>query len=146
MNRTIIGTMFILVMLNAAHADTWVFRDTLRPNGHDRSQAAKRADGRKCGSSRGWFSDGPRMQQCMLLRGWVLDHVIPDPPSAPAHVYSSGNSPPPIDNSSSNDDWVQHQQDQDNIQQMVNQQNQNDIQRMNQDEFDQQQQMINNDR
>lgn len=51
---SILGTMLILGgMLTTAHADTWVFKDTLRPNDHDRSMAAKRADGRKCGASRG---------------------------------------------------------------------------------------------
>ena len=44
MKRTIMGTLLILGdILNAAHADTWVFRDMLRPNGHERSMAAKRA-------------------------------------------------------------------------------------------------------
>ena len=38
------------------------------------------------------------------------------------------------------------QQEQDNIQQWINQQNQSDIQRMNQEQFDQQQQIINNNR
>jgi hypothetical protein len=53
MKRTILSTVLILGgMLNAARADTWVFRDTLWPNGHDRSMAAKRADGRKCGLTR----------------------------------------------------------------------------------------------
>jgi hypothetical protein len=52
MKRTIIGTMLMLsATLSAAQADTWVFRDTLRPNGHDRSMAVKRADGRRCGAS-----------------------------------------------------------------------------------------------
>ena len=72
-------------MLTAAHADTWVMRDTLRRNGHERSMAAKRADARKCGAAQGGrsFNDtaAPNMQQCMLARGWVLDHIVPDPPS-----------------------------------------------------------------
>src|ERR1019366_10764726 len=101
MKRTIMGTMLILGgMLTAAHADAWVFRDTLRPHGHDRSLAAKRADGRKCGTSHNMFEDGASFEQCMLGRGWVFDHVIPDPPSA--HARSSGTDdhiPPPIDSS-----------------------------------------------
>jgi hypothetical protein len=48
MSRKLPGTMSILGgMLTAAHADTWAFTDTLRPNGHERSMAAKRADGLK---------------------------------------------------------------------------------------------------
>jgi hypothetical protein len=145
MKRTIIGTLLILGgMLNAAHADTWVFRDTLRPNGHDRSMAAKRADGRRCGALRNMFTAGAPFEQCMLTRGWVLDHIIPDPPSAHLRDTSSDYTAP-IDNSS-NDDWVQRQHDQDNIQQMINQQQQNDIQQVNTDQFNQQQQIINNDR
>jgi hypothetical protein len=149
MNRTIIGTMLILgATLTAAHADTWVFRDTLRPNGHDRSMAAKRADGRKCGASRGGHDFGDAiaesLTQCMQARGWALDHIIPDPPSI--HVRGPSYDPGPSIDNSSNDDWVARQRDQDNMQQMINQQQQNDIQQMNTDQFNQQQQMINNDR
>jgi len=145
MKRTIIGTMLILgATLTAAHADTWVFRDTLRPNGHDRSMAAKRADGRRCGTSHDMFTDGPSFEKCMLARGWAFDHVIPDPPTI--HVHGPSYDPGPSIDNSSNDDWVARQRDQDNMQQMINQQQQNDIQQMNTDQFNQQQQIINNDR
>jgi hypothetical protein len=142
MKRTIIASLLMLGgMLNAAHADGWVFRDTLRPNGHARSMAAKRADGRKCGASHNMFTAGGPFEQCMLARGWVFDHVIPDPPLV--HVRnSSSDHTPPIE-VQSNDDWVRRQLDQDNIQQMINQQNLNNIQQMNTDQFNQQQQMIN---
>jgi hypothetical protein len=108
MKRTMIGAVLILgSMLSAAHANTWVFRDTLRPNGHDRSMAVKYADGRKCGTS----------------------HIIPDPPSAGSRVAGpSYDDSAPV--ASSNDDsWVQRQQDQAlqdmvNTQQMVNDQQQ----------------------
>jgi hypothetical protein len=156
MKRTIIGTVLSTTlilggMLNAANADTWVFKDMLRPNGHDRSVAAKRADGRKCGALPGGRSfndaDAPNMKQCMFARGWTLDHVIPDSRSAHARgsSHDDDNSPPPqIDNS--NDDWVRRQQDQDNTQQTLNQQNFNNTQQMiNDQQFQQQQQqMINN--
>jgi hypothetical protein len=80
MKRTILSTVLILGgMLNAARADTWVFRDTLRPNGHDRSMAAKRADGRKCGLTRqNMFGDGDAFVRCMQTYGWALNHVVPD--------------------------------------------------------------------
>jgi hypothetical protein len=81
--------------------------------------------------------------RCMRTYGWVLDHVIPDPPSAYVHTPSYGSNPP-VDNS--NDEAIRRQQEQDNIQQWTNQQNQSDIQRMNQEQFDQQQQIINNNR
>jgi hypothetical protein len=148
MKRIWLGATLILGgMLTAAHADTWVMRDTLRPNGNERSMAAKRADARKCGAARSGrsFSDtaAPDMQQCMRARGWVLDHVIPDPPSR--HARSSDYSyTPPVDNSS-NDDWVRRQQDQDNLQQMINTQQMINNQRMQNDQMfqQQQQQMIN---
>ncbi len=60
MKRTIIGRALSTVlifggMLQAADADTWVSRDTLRPNGHDRSAAAKCVDIR-CGASHGGYT------------------------------------------------------------------------------------------
>jgi hypothetical protein len=80
MKRAILSTVLILGgMLNAACADTWVFRDTLRPNGHERSMAAKRTDGRKCGLSRqNMFSHGDAFVRCMQTYGWTLDHMVPD--------------------------------------------------------------------
>ena len=152
MQRRFLGTMLILGgMLTAAHAETWVMKDTLRPNGHDRTLAAKRADARKCGTGHGGrFSDAaaPNVQQCMLAHGWVLDHVIPDPPSRHARSsgYSSGYfSSSPVDNSS-NDDWVQRQRDLDNLQDMLNTQQMINNQQMQNDQiFQQQQQQIIND-
>jgi len=142
MIRKLLATTLIFGgMLSAAHADTWVFRDTLRPNGHERSMAAKRADGVKCGAARDGhsFNDAkaPNMQQCMSARGWALDHVIPDPPVR--HARSSTHTAP-VDNSS-NDDWVRRQQDQDNQQQMLNTQQMINNQQMQNDQ--QQQQIIN---
>lgn len=125
MKRMMIGTVLILGgMFTAANADTWVFRDTLRPNGHDRGMAAKQADGRRCGASPGGRSfdeaKTPNMRECMLSRGWALDRIIPDFPTAHARARNSedGSSPPPIDNSSNDDS--RRQQDQDNLQQMLN--------------------------
>jgi hypothetical protein len=147
MKRAIIGTAFGAVfilggtMQNAARADAWVFRDTLRPNGHDRSLAVKRADGRKCGTSHNMFTDSATFEQCMLARGWVFDHVIPDPPPARRRDSSSDHTPPI--SVPPNDDWVQRQQQQDNLQQMINtQQMINDQQILNDQMFQQQQQMI----
>jgi hypothetical protein len=142
MKRKLLGAILILGgMLTAAHADTWVMKDTIRPNGHERSMAAKHADARKCGAAHGGqsFNDAaaPNMQQCMLAHGWVLDHVTPDPVTRHARRSNDDNAPS-VDNSS-NDDWVRRQQDQDNTQQMLNtQQMINDQQMQN----NQQQQQI----
>jgi len=127
MKRTIMATVLILGgLLNAAQADTWVFRDIQRPNGHDRSMTAKRADGRKCGALTGGRSfvdaDAPNLKECMLARGWTLDRIIPDRRSAHAHAYGTADhAPAPTDNSI--DDDHRRQRDLDNTQQMLNQQN-----------------------
>ena len=145
MKRAIVAATLILGgILNAAQADTWVFRDTQRPGGHDRGTAAKRSDGRKCGTVRGSFKDRTGFEPCMAARGWVLDHVIPDPPSRHAR-NSRHDERPSVDNSSSSDDWVQRQHDQDNTQQMLNTQQMINNQQMQNDQMfqQQQQQMIN---
>jgi len=141
--RIVAATLILGGMLNAAHADTWVFRDTLRPGGHDRGMAAKRADGRKCGTVGGSFKDGTGFEPCMAARGWVLDHVIPDPPSR--HARNSRRDDSPWVDNSSNDDAVQRQRDQDNTQQMLNTQQMINNQQMQNDQMfqQQQQQMIN---
>jgi hypothetical protein len=148
MKRTIIGTILILTgALNAAHADTLVFRDTLRPHGHDRSRAARLGDGRQCGGYRnGDFATAmtESYTQCTQARGWTLDHVIPDPQQAYAHAPSFGSSPAPVDDGAQR--MYDLQQQQINTQQMINEQNQENTQRMFQDQFDQQQQIINNSR
>src|SRR6202165_1401977 len=79
MKRKLLGTMLILGgMLSAARADTWVFTDTLRPNGHERSMAAKRVDFRRCGADRGARSvdnaTAPNLQQCMRARLGARSH------------------------------------------------------------------------
>jgi hypothetical protein len=148
MKRAIIGAILILGgALNAAYADTLVFRDTLRPHGHDRRRAARLADERKCGADRN--GDFPTaiaesFKQCLQARGWALDHVIPDAPSAYAHAPSFGSSPAPVDDRAQRTYDLQQQQI--NTQQMINEQNQENTQRMFQDQFDQQQQIINNNR
>jgi len=69
--------------LGTANADTYYFRDVLRPNGHERSMAAKYADGRACGLTAGHtFSNVPAFEACMRTRGWVFDHAKVDPPAA----------------------------------------------------------------
>ena len=77
---TILSAVLILGgVLSAARADTWVFRDTLRPKGQDRSMAAKRTDGRKCGLTRqNTFSHGDAFVRCMQAYGWAFDHIVPD--------------------------------------------------------------------
>lgn len=81
MRKLILASLLVLAgAVQASASDTYVFRDALQPGGHDRGMAAKRADGRKCGStSKDTFSHVAAFEQCMRARGWVLDHVVPDP-------------------------------------------------------------------
>src|SRR5262249_23090272 len=65
-----------------AFADTYIYKDVLRPNGHARGMAAKFADFRACGYRKGAsVSDAAveRIGACMRSRGWALDHIVPDP-------------------------------------------------------------------
>jgi hypothetical protein len=80
MRVLIVASLLVLAgAVQASASDTYVFRDALQPGGHPRSMAAKRADGRKCGSTRqNTFSDVTAFEQCMQTRGWALDHVVPD--------------------------------------------------------------------
>jgi len=70
---------------SAAHADTAVFRDVLKPNGHARSRAEKLADGATCGMSpkHGISVIMPVFNKCMAAKGWVFDHFQPDPKARP---------------------------------------------------------------
>lgn len=77
-------TAAILTILSfgAARADTYHFKDTLRPNGVERGMDAKRADGRACGSDENnKFSNVAAFKSCMRRHGWVADRYIPDPPA-----------------------------------------------------------------
>jgi hypothetical protein len=127
MKRTLIGTVLILGgMMSSASADTYVFRDGIRPHGHERSAAVRHADGRKCGTRNNEFTDVLAFEQCMLKYGWVFDHIISDPPT---YVDNSDDDAPVIDNSSSDDFWrsqreFEANQDMLNTQQMLNDQQQ----------------------
>jgi uncharacterized Fe-S cluster protein YjdI len=64
----------------AASADTQIFKDVLRPDGVARSQEQKFADGQACGATAdNTFTDVAAFQTCMRGRGWVVDHIVPDP-------------------------------------------------------------------
>jgi hypothetical protein len=83
---TVVAAMFCAALsAGAARADTAVFRDVLKPNGHARSQAQKLTDGAACGAS----AHGavrvimPVFEKCMRTRGWVFDHYRPAASSRP---------------------------------------------------------------
>jgi len=89
MRRTITTVALLAGTVACAQADTWTFRDILRPHGHDRSMAQKRADGRKCGSNGYTFRDETKDQftACMRRHGWALASVRPDPDERSSSSY-----------------------------------------------------------
>lgn len=79
MKRAFVFSLAFLGALATAQANTttYVFKDALRPHGHTRSQTAKLADGRACGTSanRDLPKNIPAFEKCMRARGWRLDHI-----------------------------------------------------------------------
>jgi hypothetical protein len=73
-----------LAGVSGALAESNVYKDIRKPNGHDRTSAIKLADSRACGASkqRDLPPDIAGFNACMYAHGWALDHVIPDPPLA----------------------------------------------------------------
>lgn len=80
--RYAIGAVALCTALSAgaAHAATAVFTDMLKPNGHVRSQAQKRADGLACGLGAVIM---PVLEKCMRGKGWAFDHYRPNPSERP---------------------------------------------------------------
>jgi hypothetical protein len=106
--KAVAAAALIVGTTHIASADTWVFKDVSRPQGHERSRAAKKVDADKCGAI-GWRLPDefkPRMQQCMLAHGWALDHIVPDP--APRHARAFRN---PFGSSGSDDDLTKRNED-----------------------------------
>jgi hypothetical protein len=78
----------LLFAAQSARAETDVYRDVLRPNGFERSQAEKDADGRACGASAdNQFSNVPKFEKCMRAHGWAFDHSAPDASDVPGATY-----------------------------------------------------------
>jgi len=69
----------LLFGLQAAQAETHIYRDVLRPGGVARSLAQKVADSRLCGAAAdGSFTNVPAFESCMRAHGWVRTAVKPD--------------------------------------------------------------------
>jgi len=84
----------VFIANTAALADTYIYKDVLRPNGQARSMAAKFADFRACGYRKGAsVTDAAvaRIGACMHGRGWALDHIVPDPAQ---HARRASAAPP----------------------------------------------------
>jgi hypothetical protein len=81
MRRAVIAVMLLVVATVCAQADTYIFKDVLKPHGQPRDMAAKLADGRACGSSGESFSarSTAKFTKCMRAHGWAIDHIVRDP-------------------------------------------------------------------
>src|SRR5215469_12298729 len=72
-------TALSLAGVQAASAETDVFKDILRPHGVSRSTAQKDADARACGADRnGQFDNVPAFERCMRAHGWAVAYIKPD--------------------------------------------------------------------
>jgi hypothetical protein len=84
-----------LLSVNAAQADTWRFKDVLKPHGHARNMAAKYADGKACGANANHrFTDGSAFESCMRDRGWVVDRRTPERSDVAARQPRRGRTDP----------------------------------------------------
>jgi hypothetical protein len=79
----------------SASAESNVYKDISKPNGHERSSAIKLADSRACGADRqrDLPPDIAGFNACMYAHGWMLDHVIED-----RQVFHDGNDHDIYDN------------------------------------------------
>src|ERR1700738_3099042 len=92
MKRTALAHLLLAGTIAAAQADTYTFKDVLKPHGKARSMAAKQADGRKCGTINGYFptQDTDRFTACMSALGWTVGKIKRSP-------LSDENMPDPDD-------------------------------------------------
>jgi hypothetical protein len=65
---------------SARQADSYHFKDVLRPHRHARTISAELADAQSCDASGDDISGNvAKFKQCMRARGWVVDRYTPDP-------------------------------------------------------------------
>ena len=134
----------------SAQADQSIFHwyDTIRPHGHKRSDAIGEANVNTCKARVGiqYKTVSPAFKECMRGLGYryVYTTAKRTPKSRRNSVYVHDDATPVDNSSTSNDDMVRHQMEQDNIQQMINNQQMLNTQQMQNDQqFQQdQQQMI----
>jgi hypothetical protein len=75
------GVVTLGVLLpSASQADSYHFKDELRPHGQARTLSAKLADAKSCGASGTHISGNvAAFRRCMRAHGWVVDRYTPDP-------------------------------------------------------------------
>jgi hypothetical protein len=82
MKRAIMATLLLASSALGATADitTYVFKDVLKPSGHERGPDVRHADGRACGVSGDLDmpTDVAVFKKCMLARGWRFSRILTD--------------------------------------------------------------------
>jgi hypothetical protein len=80
MKRIIMAALLLASSALGAPADssTYVFKDALKPSGHERGADVRHADGRACGVSvdLDMPADVPAFKKCMLARGWRISRIL----------------------------------------------------------------------
>ena len=81
MRYSIIAGLCLIGSVASAAAENATFTDALKPNGHARSAAVRRADGRACGSAGGHIDVAkfPAFRECMRAKGWELSRLARTP-------------------------------------------------------------------
>ena len=70
-----------------ASAETYVYKDVLRPHGVQRSQAEKQAAFKSCLDAGVRAENAPAFEACMRRQGWALDYIRPDASDRPGATY-----------------------------------------------------------
>jgi hypothetical protein len=87
MKRTIIAALLLAGSALGAAAETrgYVFKDVLKPLGHDRSADVRHEDGRACGATGDLDmpADVTTFKRCMLARGWRFARTLTERSPAP---------------------------------------------------------------
>ena len=77
--RAAVAVLVTVLSVGAAQADTFLFSDTLRPGGHERSDAVLQADEHSCGADANYhFGNVAAFKRCMRAHGWVNSEYRPD--------------------------------------------------------------------
>lgn len=84
MKRITLTLLLLAGTVAVAQADTYTFKDILKPHGKARTVAEKLADGRKCGANKNDYfpaRDTAQFTACMQTLGWALANIKHSPPS-----------------------------------------------------------------
>lgn len=72
---------------SGASAETYVYKDVLRPHGAQRSQAEKQAAFKSCLDAGVRAENAPAFEACMRRQSWALAYIRPDASDRPGATY-----------------------------------------------------------